>query len=468
MAALRGKIVLLDFWTYCCINCLHVLPELERLERRFPSELVVVGVHSAKFDDEGLTENVRAAVRRYAIRHPVVNDPGMILWGLYGVRAWPTLVLVDPEGYIVWAGSGEGHVATLEALIGELRQRFRDRIRSEAPAGQAPGGSPGEGPLAFPGKLWAHPGRDRLYVADSGHHRILEVERSTMRVLRIFGSGRPGLEDGPATRARFRDPQGLAVHDETLFVADRGNHALRAVDLHTGEVRTVLGDGERLAWDQAPGSPPGRLSSPWDLAWHGGWLYLAMAGRHQIWRYRPPDGHLEVWAGSGREDLVDGARLRAALAQPSGLAVLEGWLYWVDAESSAVRRAPLAGEGGVETLVGTGLFDFGDADGHGPKARLQHPLGIAAWGKLLVVADTYNDKLKILDPASRRLATWAGDGTGGWRDGPAGEARFDEPGGVAVADGVVFVADTNNHRIRLLDPEGARVRTVALQMPSGD
>jgi thiol-disulfide isomerase/thioredoxin len=102
LADLRGKIVLLDFWTYCCINCMHIIPELTALERKYPNELVVIGVHSAKFHNEGDSENIRQAILRYEIQHPVVNDRDFRIWRSYAVRAWPTLMVIKPSSVKVW------------------------------------------------------------------------------------------------------------------------------------------------------------------------------------------------------------------------------------------------------------------------------------------------------------------------------------------------------------------------------
>jgi sugar lactone lactonase YvrE len=323
--------------------------------------------------------------------------------------------------------------------------------------------------LRFPAKVHAAPD-GRLFVADTGHHRVLEVDVAadglSGRVLRAFGSGRAGWADGPAGEAELRSPHGLAAVEGTLFVADTVNHLVRAVDLRDGSVRTVAGTGVQARRPEAGG--PARdtpLNSPWDLLWMDGALLVAMAGPHQLWRIDPSAGGAEPWAGSGAEELYDADLAMAALAQPSGLATDGGRVYFADAEASAVRWAVPGGETG--TVVGTGLFDFGDRDGAGDDARLQHAQGLAWWpaGRALLAADTYNHRVKRVDPATREARAFAGTGAPGLADGPPDQARFWEPGGIAVSpDGArAWVADTNNHALRTIDLVTGRVDTVELR-----
>ncbi|MEK7348030.1 MAG: thioredoxin-like domain-containing protein [Candidatus Eisenbacteria bacterium] len=449
---LKGQVVLLDFWTYCCINCMHVLPDLAFLEQKYASEpFVVVGVHSAKFANEGSRQTIRAAINRYEIQHPVIVDEEMALWSEYAVRSWPTLVLVGADGRVIGAVGGEGNRAALDEAIGKALAEAKAagiaapgplRFEREQSVRAASG-------LAFPGKVLADPESKRLYIADSNHSRVvvatLPDASGRSRLIATVGGGRVGREDGPADRATFHHPQGLALMGETLLVADTENHLIRAIDTETFEVTSVAGTGEQ-SFDRAGGKrgTSQGLNSPWDLAVEGSTCYIAMAGPHQIWRLDLPMGLCRAWAGSGRENLVDGPAESAALAQPSGLALIGNHLYFADSEVSAVRRIDMAAER-VETLVGRGLFDFGDVDGDAKRARLQHPLGVAAWGTKILVADTYNHKIKELDPEARTIRTLHGDGKPGTDRGDA-LALF-EPGGLHAAGGDLYVADTNNHRV---------------------
>jgi thiol-disulfide isomerase/thioredoxin len=449
---LKGQVVLLDFWTYCCINCMHVLPDLAYLEDKYKDQpFLVIGVHSAKFTNEGQRQTVRAAVGRYEIRHPVIIDEEMALWSEYAVRSWPTLVLVGPDRKIVGAVAGEGNREALDQAIAQTLAEARAagtlasaplKLEREQSVRAATG-------LAFPGKVLADPKRKRLFIADSNHNRIVVASlpdaagRSSL--IRAIGSGSVGRDDGPADRATFHHPQGLALMDSTLLVADTENHLVRAVDLDAWTVRTVAGTGVQ-GYDRAGGKLGTKqvLNSPWDLAVEGSTCYIAMAGPHQIWRLDLPMGLCRAFAGSGRENIVDGPVETAALAQPSGLTLAGNFLYFADSEVSAVRRIDLAAER-VETLVGRGLFDYGDIDGPLEGARLQHPLGVAMWGGKILIADTYNHKIKELDPEAGRIRTLLGTG----KPGAQADDRLGlfEPGGLHAADNVLYIADTNNHRV---------------------
>lgn len=460
LADLRGKIVLLDFWTYGCINCMHVIPDLKRLEEKYADELVVIGVHSAKFENEGETDNIRRIIQRYELAHPVINDKDFQVWQLYGANAWPTFVLIDPAGEVVGYQSGEGIYDLFDEILGTMVVEWADEIDPTPLALVLERDSLVDSPLLFPGKVLADVAHDRLFIADSNHNRIV-VTDLTGRVQAVIGSGPAGLRDGSFESAQFFRPQGMTLADEnTLYVADTENHALRRVDLAAGLVATVAGDGTQvyLRVDSAPAGETG-LNSPWDVLYHDGLIYVAMAGQHQLWVYDPAGETIRLFAGSGREELRDGPLLQGGLNQPSGLATDGRLLYFADSEASAIRSADLDPAGALATIVGTGLFDFGDVDGVGDAVRLQHPLAVAYQDGLLYVADTYNSKIKRVDPAARRVQTLFG-GPAGWQDGP--EPRFDEPGGLSVAGDRLYIADTNNHAVRVADLATGEVTTLVL------
>ena len=472
LADFRGRVLVLDFWTYGCINCIHMIPELAELERRFPGEVTVVGVHSGKFVNERESANIARACERLGVHHPVLNDRQFRTWREYAVNAWPTLAVVSPDGYVLGMQAGEVTAEQLAPVVG----RFIDALKA---SGKMGGGAPvpyepqvqdpAPGILRFPAKVHAA-ADDRLYLSDTGHHRVLEIDLdadgASGRVSRVFGSGQAGWMDGDAARAAFRSPHGLALAEGVLFVADTENHLVRAVSLADGRVGTVAGVGDqarqRYAGGPALETP---LSSPWDLLWKDGRLYVAMAGPHQLWRIDPVAGAADVFAGSGAEELWDAPLAEAAMAQPSGLATDGVRIFFTDPEASAIRAAVPSGD--VRTLVGTGLFDFGDRDGAGDEARLQHALGVAWWPRerTLLVADTYNHRVKTVSPETREAAAFAGAGEPGFADGGPEEARFWEPGGLAVTpDGRrAYVADTNNHALRVIDLDTREVRTVELR-----
>jgi thiol-disulfide isomerase/thioredoxin len=468
IAGLRGKVVLLDFWTYGCVNCMHVIPDLKRLEEKYPNELVVIGVHSAKFENEKETENIRRIVLRYGLEHPVVNDADFRIWNSYAVRAWPTQVLIDPAGYVVGQVSGEGHYEVIDGAVGELvaEARKRGTLDTRPLKLALERAKTGDLPLAFPGKVLADEKGDRLFVADSNHNRVV-VARLDGTLLYTVGSGARGRRDGAFDAASFDGPQGLALDGERLYVADTRNHLLRRVDLKSRTVETAAGTGAQSRDYGVRGGPAltTALSSPWDLALAGRTLYVAMAGPHQIWELDLERREVSVYAGTGREARADGKRVgefadsdAAAFAQPSGLAVGGPTLYVSDAESNIVRA--VAGEE-VRTLAGGDLFEFGDHDGEGDDVRLQHPLGLALDAGRLFIADTYNHKLKVLDPRTRRVSTFAGTGKPGQADGARPE--FYEPGGLSVARGKLYVADTNNHAVRVVDLATKQTTTLVLR-----
>ena len=427
-----------------------MLPQLRELEQRFADVVAVVGVHSGKYIAERETPRIRDASIRLGAAHPVLNDRQFRLWRAYAVRAWPTLVAIDPRGSVVGMSAGEFTADAVTPFVERVVAAARDDgSLHEGPLHfpvDAPSAAPGE--LAFPGKVAVD--GDRIAVADSGHHRVLvgrlEQDGIRMRVERVVGSGSAGFADG--AHAGFRYPQGLAFDRDALYVADAGNHAVRAIAVESGIVRTIAGTGGQLrsARDRAVGA----LSSPWDLALAGDTLHVAMAGNHQLWSIDLPGGTASHRTGSGAEELHDGTHAEAALAQTMGLALAGDSLLAADAESSAVREVDLDPSGGVRTIVGTGLFDFGDEDGTGDTVRLQHPQGIAvAPDGRVIVCDSYNDSLRWLDRAERRVTTWV--------------RGLHEPGGVAVGARGAYVADTNAHRIVVVEWRSGTVHPVTIE-----
>ncbi len=472
---LKGKVVILDFWCYCCINCLHVLPDLEYLEARYKdAPFAVVGVHSAKFENEKDAAQIRQAILRYEIHHPVVNDADFAIWRSYGARSWPTFAVIAPDGTFIGVLSGEGHREELDALVQALLERFeqlepKTLNRKPLPMRLEKTTKP-PGMLAYPGKVRADEARGSLFIADSGHNRIVEVALDgTFR--RAFGTGERGLVDGPADKARFHRPQGMAIHDGVLWVCDTKNHAIRRIDLETGAVTTAAGTGAKgNHWKlvrpgmkgETHGPWPGKttaLSSPWDILFLDGVGHIAMAGSHSMWSIDPKTSEVRHTAGDLTERRLDADEpFKAAFAQPSGLATDGKVLFIADSESSAILQ--MTPGGAVVTLAGAekdkpkNLFHFGDEDGVGWGRRFQHPMGVAYADGKVWIADAYNHKLKVLDVATRTVYTRYGDGQSGHTHN--GPARFAEPSGISWGsptedplDRGLYVADTNNHAIRV-------------------
>jgi thiol-disulfide isomerase/thioredoxin len=460
IAALKGKIVLLDFWTYGCINCIHIIPDLKKLEAKYAKQLVVIGIHSAKFQNEKETENIRRIILRYEIEHPVYNDSEYAVWQSYGVRAWPTQVLIDPAGYIVGGVSGEGNYDVIDQAIAKIAADFRSRgeLNEEPLKLVLERAKVGDLPLAFPGKIVAEAKTDRLFIADSNHNRIV-VTKLDGTLVDTIGTGDAGATDGAFDKATFYRPQGMAVAGDSLYVADTENHLIRRVDLKSRNVETIAGTGQQSHEYFKTG--PARsiaLSSPWDLQIVGRVLYIAMAGPHQIWMLDLDKNEVSTFAGSGREARLDGPLLEAGFAQPSGLASNGNKLFVADSESNIIREIDIEARS-VKTLVGGDLFEFGDVDGTGDDVRLQHPLGIISFGDKLLIADTYNHKIKELNPYTPKVTTLFGTGKPGQADGSS--PSFYEPGGLAWA-GNLYVADTNNHAIRVIDLKTKRVSTLRI------
>lgn len=471
LADLRGKIVVLDFWTYGCINCIHVIPDLQRLMAKYPDELVIIGVHSAKFDNEGQTENIRLIAERYERSEPIVNDNEFEIWRSYGINAWPSFIVIDPEGNVLGRHVGEGIYDLFDQVIGGMIEVFdargtldRSPLEFNAGAVVRPRAA-----LRFPGGILADEDGGRVFIADTGNHRIV-ITSPSGTVLDVIGSGVAELRDGSYEDAGFQRPHGMTLAGpDLLYVADTGNHSIRLVDLAARTVTTVAGVGRQqymFNLGQVSAATDG-LNSPWDVLWHDGQLYIAMAGQHQLWRYDPAGAVVWLFAGSGHERLLDGPLRDAGLNQPSGLATDGLTLFVADSEASAIRAADFDPAGRLATLVGTGLFDFGDLDGFGDEVRLQHPKSVAYENGLVYIADTYNNRIKVLHPDTREVRTVYGSGEAGWADGLAEDVQFHEPGALSLAGDFLYVADTNNHLIRVAQLSAGAVTTLELSDPDG-
>jgi DNA-binding beta-propeller fold protein YncE/thiol-disulfide isomerase/thioredoxin len=463
IASLRGRIVILDFWTEGCINCIHIIPILRAIEKQYPDQVAVIGVHSPKFAEEKNAASVQDAISRYEIHHPIVHDPSLSIWQDYGVQAWPTLVIVGPDGNVLGKLAGEPNPATFNKAIGDLvasagksgdlkPARLALKLQEEP-----------KGRFLFPGKLKAVPGATpRWALADAGHNQIVLLDDAGHDARR-YGSGTSGFKDGTAESAMFDHPQGLIAADEAVFVADTGNHAIRRIDLKTGVVTTLAGDGKRGT--TLPSKPQSgtatSLASPWDLEKKGGRVFFANAGTHQIGVLDLETGTVARLAGSGAEDLIPGTAEKAAFAQPSGLALSKdgNTLYVADAESSAIRALSLGDHVETKTIVGAGLFDFGKTDGAFDVARLQHPLGLAVEGDKILVADTYNSRIRTIDLAARTVSEFDG-GKYTCTDPICYPTR--EPAGIVMAaSDRILLVDTGNQRIEEYRPSTKTSRTWA-------
>ena len=474
LADLRGRVVVIDFWTFCCVNCLHVLDELRPLEARFPDALTIVGVHSPKFEHEAEAAALEAAVERYAVHHPVLDDPELTTWRAYTARAWPTLVVVDPEGYVVASMSGEGHGPGLVALVAEL-------IEEHAAKGTLqPGDDPyvplraGDTALRFPGKAAALPDGS-VIVSDTANHEVVHLE-ADLETERARWGGPGDLGEPQGVLLATAELAGRLGVD--LLVADSVNHQLKGVRFSDGSIHVLAGTGEQLR-ERTGGGPAleQALSTPWDLAWFEDRVVIAMAGTHQLWAWTPGDdaaaGRVEVLGGTTNEGLRDGPVLDAWFAQPSGLATsTDGTRLWVaDSETSALRSVRRDDDGRLvaESHVGTGLFDFGHRDGDAGQALLQHPLGVTVLPDgSVAVSDTYNGAIRRFDPASGQVTTLAQ----GLAEPSDAVVEMDEETGETR---LVVVESAAHQLVRVALPEDAqrvdgparRTQRPATPLPSG-
>jgi sugar lactone lactonase YvrE len=434
---LDGQVVLLWFWTESSVHCRQMLPTWRWLEHRYAGRAaVVVGVLCGRFPHEQEPGAAEAVLLRAEVTGPVLLDPDRLLWREFGCRAWPTLVLIDAERGIRQVAAGEPDRERLAWAIDALLTEAQLRGKAARPlVWMRPPVRPPSG-LRRPARLHADAARGLLWITDAGNHRLLAADLETGALRHVVGCGQPGAGNGSFEQASFAEPAGFATVGDRLWVADAGNHEVRCVDVERGQVGTVLGKGwperdllgGRSGVDQA-------LSTPSSLCAAGGAVYVANSGQHQVWRVDPSTLQARPWAGNGNAALRDGAVALACFAQPVALAVLEGELLVVDADSSALRAIDLA-RGEVRTRIGAGLFAWGAADGPLADARLQMPLDVAPIPGGCLIADAGNERIRRVDLRRGEVSTWLGP-----------QAGLRRPSGIAVHAGRVFVADSGNDRI---------------------
>lgn len=458
---LRGHVVVLDFWTYCCINCIHILPDLKELEEFFAGKAVaVIGVHAAKFKNEQSETNIQSAIDRYEIAHPVVVDNDHEIWDSYAVRAWPSFVVIDTEGYVRAQFSGEGQKGALKQAVEQLlKEADQKGTLATEPLSLHTKPTTNSSTLKFPGKICLDDTGKKLFISDSNHNRILVTELSSpteAHIVATIGSGEEGRADGTFNHSSFNHPQGLAYKNNQLLICDTENHLLRLADLSSNTVATLAGTGHQALYGGEGGiATTTALNSPWDVTLIDESAYIAMAGSHQIWRYDFNTKVIEVFAGNGYENIVDGPRTQAQLAQPSGITHTNHSLYFADSEVSAVRSLDLKTDK-VETLVGHHLFVFGDQDGDFEDALLQHPLGLTAEGHEVWVADTYNQAIRKLDLQTKSVSTVikrTSKDSCTIGDEECMILPLYEPNDIKKQGHYLYIADTNNHLIRVFNLE---------------
>ncbi len=431
LEALRGRIVLVNFWTFDCVNCINQLPDLRSVENKYHDGLSVIGVHAPKYDYQRQANSVLKAVNRHHIRHPVASDPGYLLWQAYGIQSWPTLAVIDAQGQLAALLPGEGRRQEADALIGQLLDEAaaKDlRVYESGASTREP-----QMPLSFPTKLLATD--NHLWIADTAHNRLLECDHEG-RVQRQFGSGNPGYWDGRNQDSGFTDPQGMTIVKDALYVADTGNHAVRRIRLLNGDVETVAGTGVLGHELPSEHSEPTKvaMSAPADVAGLGDKVYIALSGQHQIWQLDVNKNRLSVFAGSGQLGVADGDGVAATFAQPSALSVIGQQLVVADAAGSAIRLVRLL-DNRVSTLIGAGLYDFGDVAGKRRGASAASAGGVRRRTRTRVRRRQLQRQDQGPEPAQWRIAR------------SICRIWFSEPAGVSLAAGALWIANTNAHEI---------------------
>jgi thiol-disulfide isomerase/thioredoxin len=463
---LKGQIIVLDFWTYCCINCMHMLPALAALEKKYEGKQVIfIGVHSAKFFNEQDKKNIESAVARYEISHPVVVDRNMSIWRKYDVSGWPTIIIIDPNGTIVYKQSGEGQKESIEDTVDVLLEKHsKTGTLAREPFNIKHKKSQNKTTLSFPGKISVS--KDKIVLSDSNHNRIIVTDLSG-KIEHVIGSGKIGFSDGSFETATFFRPQGVVWKDDSIIVADTENHAIRKIDLVNKKVITLVGTGRQGPWISQGGK--GKeipITSPWDVAQKDNLIFIAMAGNHQIWTYDMESDIAKPFAGNGYENIIDGEKQQAQLAQPSGLSISGTKLYFADSEVSAIREIDLE-TNQVKTIVGHGLFVFGHKDGHVDEALFQHPLGVYASKNKIYVADTYNSAIREINLETNQVKTIVGktemNGICKVDDPACDSLGLYEPSDIELFQDKMYITDTNNHLIRVYDMNSNVLQTLEIK-----
>lgn len=472
LESLKGHIIILDFWTYCCINCMHELDVLSYVEEHYKDKpVIIIGVHSAKYTNEKDPSNIEQAIARYRIKHPVIIDEKMHLWNSYGAVAWPTLVFIGPDLEIFYKRAGELSKNDASLLLDDALKRYGEEKKLVGKKKDIEVKKYGQSStLYYPGKIAFSNDGKLIAISDSGNNRIIVADRATGRAMDVIGGGSNGILDGSFDSCRFSSPQGLAWDKNMIYIADTNNHCIRVADLRIRKVTTLAGTGDQGGYVRfGMGYEPQEVSlnSPWDLTISYEKLYIAMAGLHQIWVYDMNTKKIEPFAGSGMENIEDGDLRKAVLAQPSGLWISGKNMYIADSETSSIRSLSFE-NGFVSTIVGAGLFNFGNQDGNLVESKFQHPLGVCENNGIIYVADTYNNAVRAINIKENRVYTLVG------RKEMNTVCRLDdpdcdtlglyEPSDVKFIDDKLYITDTDNHLIRFYDLKSNILKTLDIKL----
>ncbi|MCX7746644.1 MAG: redoxin family protein [Clostridia bacterium] len=466
---LKGHVVLIDFWTTSCINCVHVIPDLKWLEDKYKNHpLIVIGVHSAKFENEKAVQNIESAIERFEINHPVIVDSQRSLWNTYGISTWPSYLLAGADGEIIGKVAGEGVRSVLDKAIRKALEDGRNRGLLTGRRFNNVQRRKKETMLSYPSKIEMDKEKNHLFISDTSHNRILQIEisgTSKGKIIEVIGGKEKGMEDGGFESARFNYPQGIACYNDALYICDTGNHTIRKADLKNKVVETVAGNGCQANWGEKGGKAiEAPLNSPWDLVQIEGSLYITMAGAHQIWVLDLKEHTIKVFAGVGSENIEDGYPQFAQLAQPCGITTDGERIYFADSGVSSLRSSRLS-DGVVRTHIGDGLFTYGFKDEVFNKAMMQRPLGVHYHDQKVYIADTYNHAVRVADFRESALRTLIYPNQSSTYFGECVQSDLlplNEPNDVAFHNGLLYIADTNNHRIGVFDMEKGSLETLRI------
>ena len=455
---LKGRVILLNFWTYDCVACTHILPQIKKLENELGNKLTVISIHSGKFDNQKNLNSIIKATLRHDITHAVINDSNLTIWNSFGVKAWPTLILIDPKGNIKKTYVGEKEADNLTDDVKKITNKFRYDLNRDPLPLLLEKNKIAKRVLNYPTKIEyvknfpfrAH-NAPAFLIANSGKNNILVSSLSGEIILQI-GSGKSGFRDGSFEDAEFNMPTGMLYDAGKLYVADSGNHSIRLINFKEQSVATIVGSGQKggAITKSSIAAKDAELSFPTDLEFYPSINQIAIAnsGSNQILQYDLAKQEISALAGNGNMGIDDGKYPQNSLAQPYDLAIYNGKLYFVDSETSALRI--LEKDGIVKTLIGKGLFDFGYKNGSKNQALMQHPLALTADDTGIYISDSFNHAIRKYDPISGEISTAIG-GSKGDSLGSSSNTKFDEPEGIISILDRFYLVDSNNNRIVIIN-----------------
>lgn len=449
---LKNRVILLDFWTYDCVNCLQVNSKIKELEQEFGSKLTVIGVHCSNFESAKNTAAVRKAVIKYDIDYPVINDQNLAICNSFKPESienieLPTAILLDYHGQVSRKYIGRNDINKhLKEDVSKLIAKYNYRLnRDLLPILLEKNKITGH-VLSFPTRLeyvkdFEYNGArfPAMFIANSGKNNII-ISSMAGEIIATIGSLRQGFDDGDFDTASFDLPNGMVYKNHKLYVADTNNDAIRVVDFKENKVSTLIA-GEISNQNDSSAIT---LSSPTDIKFYpdADNIIIASAGNNQILQYDLTKQTSKIIAGDGQNGIKDGKYPQNSLAQTSSLAVFGQKIYFVDAKSSSLRV--IDKDGTLTTLAAKGVAES-------EKSLLEHPLSLTVDDTGIYIADSYNNSIKKYDFSSHKINNFIGTKNSGNNLGSKGNTEFDEPNGIVSVIDKFYIADSNNDRIVVIN-----------------